>query len=94
MANKRGAGKAPEIRQALSAFLRETEKLPRSAWRNACKDINASAFDRGIFLSILLPLWLAASFLVLSGISFLCLNRIYQGEQERSIYNPVEVLKL
>jgi hypothetical protein len=37
------AGKAPEIKQALSAalgaFLREAEKLPRSAWRNVYKDI-------------------------------------------------------
>jgi hypothetical protein len=37
------AGKAPEIKQALSAalgaFLREAEKLPRPAWRNVYKDI-------------------------------------------------------
>jgi hypothetical protein len=37
------AGKAPEIRQALSAalgaFLQEVEKLPRQAWGNAYKDI-------------------------------------------------------
>jgi hypothetical protein len=37
------AGKAPEIRQALSAalgaFLQQVEKLPRAAWGNAYKDI-------------------------------------------------------
>jgi hypothetical protein len=39
------AGKAPEIKQALSAalgaFLREVEKFPRSAWGNAYKDIQS-----------------------------------------------------
>jgi hypothetical protein len=37
------AAKAPEIKQALSAalgaFLREAEKLPRSAWGNVYKDV-------------------------------------------------------
>jgi hypothetical protein len=37
------ADKTPEIKQALSdalgAFLRQVEKLPRSSWGNVCKDI-------------------------------------------------------
>jgi hypothetical protein len=43
MANTRGAGKAPEIKQALSAalgaFLQQLEKLPQAAQRNVYRDV-------------------------------------------------------